>query len=60
MEPWHLWHHCLKPLCSKSQTLDSSVCQDGQNLIGTVQALVCSKYHAFLGIDGPYNKYFGK
>ena len=36
------WHHCLKLLRSKSQALDSSVCQDGRNLTGTVQPLVCT------------------
>ena len=54
------WHHCLKLLRSKSQALDSSVCQDGRNLTGTVQPLVCSKYHAFLGIAESYDKCFGK
>ena len=38
-----LWHHFLKPLCAKSQTLHSPVCQDSQNLTGTVEPLVYSK-----------------
>ena len=49
-----------KVLRSKSQTLDSSVCQDSRNLTGAEQPLVCSKYHAFLGIAEPYDKYFYK
>ena len=28
-----------------------------RNLTGTIQSLVCSKYHAFLGVAGPYDNH---